>query len=487
MEYILSLDQGSTYSKAGLVDPLGRLVRSYALPLQTFRPKPMWVEHRPEDILKSQIAAAKILLESLGKKRDSITAVGLSSQRSTIMVWDKATGLPVAPALSWQDLRAEGEMEKFSEYRGLIRTKTGLLLSPYYAALKLRWILKHVPGTHRKAEKGELLCGTINTFLLWHLSKGEVHATDPTHAARMLLMNLQRLRWDHKLLSLFEIPESLLPKIQPSVSDFGDIQIGGRKIPVRACIGDQQAALVGLGAVGKGECVINYGTGGFLVVNTGSQVIRLPGLLTSLAWSSPKEKVYALEGTVNSVGTLFEWMMRMGIISSLKDISSMIRSSKHRSYLVPALAGLGAPHWNNSIQLGALGMGPWTTKADIVRAGVEGIAYLIKDIYEVLGKEKTLKIKVVRASGGVSKLDELLQIQADLLGVPIQRSHVPETTLLGTGFLAGLGCGWWKSPTRFPKLKTGRLFKPRIFSLERERLYRRWKRAFHSVQSFGKD
>jgi len=411
--------------------------------------------------------------------------MGLASQRSTIIVWDKDTGKPVAPALSWQDLRASGEVEKFSKFGRLIRKKTGLRLSPYYGVLKLRWILKNVKGVRKKAEKGKILCGTVNSFLLWHWTRGEVHATDPTHGARMLLMNLKTQNWDSHLLELFKIPKAILPAIAPTISDFGSIKMGNSKIPVKACVGDQQGALVGLGSVKKKEAIVNYGTGGFFLINTGKNLVRLPGLLTSVGWSTSTEKVYALEGTVNSVGTIFDWLMRMGIISSPKEINPMLRASQHRSYLVPALAGLGSPHWLKEIKMGVLGLGPWTTKADLVRASVEGIAFLVKDIYEVIQKNKIFNLKEIQVSGGISHIDGLLQIQADWLGIPVRRANVPEATLLGAGLLAGVGCKMWKSVDEVPRSKAGKIFRPLLQRKDREELYQGWKKALRSVREFG--
>ncbi len=484
---ILSLDQGSTDSKAGLIDQKGRLVRSYSIALRTFYPKPLWVEHNPQDILNSQVRSVQRLLKLSGKQKVDIAAVGMAAQRSTIVVWNKETGRPVAPAISWQDLRGAGEVEKFSAHRGMIKRSTGLLLSPYYGVLKLRWILNCVKGVRQQAEKGKILCGTVNTYLLWHFTRGEVHATDPTHGARMLLMNLKTLNWDPMLLSLFEIPSAILPSIQPTVSDFGFLKIGHQKIPIRACVGDQQGALAGLGAFQKGEAVINYGTGGFLVVNTREKLMRLPGLLTSVAWSTAKKRIYALEGTVNGVGTMFDWLVRLGLLSSSKEISRMVRLSKHRVFLIPALGGVGAPHWLSDVKMGILGLGPWITRADMVRAGVEGIAFLVKDIHEVIQKKGKINLKTLRASGGLSRVDPLLQTQADWLGLSIQRAEEKEATLLGAGLLAGLGTGWWRVLSEIQFKREGKKFKPRISSREREKLYDVWKRAFASVRVFRSD
>ena len=485
MDYLLALDQGSTHSKAALVDRRGRVVRLTSVPLRTFRPRPNWVEHQPQEILRSQVRAAEMILKEIGRRRAAVAAVGLAAQRSTLLIWDKITGKPFIPALSWQDLRALEQVSRFSDYRDLIRTKTGLLLSPYYAALKLRWVLDHIRGASAKAEAGQLLCGTVNTFLLWHLTRGEMHATDPTHAARMLLMNLHTLDWDPELIELFGIPPSLLPKILPNVSDFGTARLFGIKLPIRASIGDQQAALLGLGAVSAGAAVVNYGTGGFFLVNAGPKPLLLPGLLSNLAWMTAQETAYVVEGTVNAVGTVFEWLKQIGLINSPEEIDRVIRSSRERVFLVPALAGIGTPHWMSEAQMGILGLGPATSKADLVRAAVEGIAFLIKDINEVIRKDGRIRIKKLMASGGGSRIESLVQAQADLVGLPIFQSGVTEATLLGAAYLAGMGCGWWKSPSATPKIRTGKIFRPHLSEVEREQLDQKWKKALEAIRAFN--
>jgi glycerol kinase len=482
-DYLLGLDQGSTNSKAVLVDRRGRIIRLATAPLKTVQPRPGWVEHDPKAILTSQLHAATQLIRFIGRK-NSVAALGIANQRSTIILWDKKTGRPLTPAISWQDLRAAEKTQQWSDHRELIRSKTGLMLTPYYAAPKLRWLLDRSKGLRAKAEKGSVLCGTVNTFLIWHLTKGEVHATDPTNAARTLLMNLHSLSWDGELLSLFGIPPEILPRIHPTAADYGTARLAGAEIPIRASIGDQQAGLLGLGAVHTGEAVVNYGTGGFLLVNTGSQAVPLPGLLTSLAWTTPGETAYITEGTVNAVGTAFDWLQRMGWLKSPDEIDRVIKSSKERVYLVPALAGLGAPHWLSLARTAILSLGPTTTKADLVRAAVEGVAFLVKDIAEAVPRSRSIRIKTMTASGGGSRIASLVQTQSDLLGIPIRRSETTEATALGAALLAGVG-GWWASPSVVPKIQTGKIFRPRISDTEREKIYGQWKKAIEAVKVFG--
>jgi glycerol kinase len=483
-DYLLGLDQGSTNSKAVLVDRKGRVVRLATAPLKTIRPRPGWVEHDPKAILNSQLNAAKQLIRSIGRK-NSVAALGIANQRSTIILWDKNSGRPLTPAISWQDLRAAEKTQQWSDHRELIRSKTGLMLTPYYAAPKLRWLLDRSKELRAKAEKGSVLCGTVNTFLIWHLTKGEVHTTDPTNAARTLLMNLHSLSWDDELLSLFGIPPAILPRIHPTAADYGTARFGGAEIPIRASIGDQQAGLLGLGAVEVGETVVNYGTGGFLLVNTGSEAVPLPGLLTSLAWTTAGETAYVSEGTVNAVGTLFDWVQKMGWIKSVDEIDRVLKASGERVYLVPALAGLGAPHWLSNARTAILGLGPMTTKADLVRAAVEGVAFLVKDIVEAFRKSRSIRIETVTASGGGSRIASLVQTQSDMLGIPIRCSGVTEATALGASLLAGVAVGWWNSPSAVPRDQSGKIFKPRISEAEREKIYGGWKKAIEAVKVFS--
>ncbi len=484
-DYLLALDQGSTNSKAVLVDRKGRIVRQAIVPLKTGRPRPGWVEHDPRAILASQFSSVNHIIKSISKSKTGISGLGVSGQRSTLILWDKDTGRPLTPAISWQDLRAVELTRQWADHRELIRSKTGLMLMPYYSAPKLRWLLDHIKGLRAKAEQGRVLCGTVNTYLIWHLTKGEVHATDHTNAARMLLMNLHSLSWDEELLSLFDIPPSILPRILPTAADYGTARLSGREVPIRASIGDQQAGLLGLGAVRPGEAVVNYGTGGFLLVNTGSDPSLLPGLLSSLAWTTLDDTCYVVEGTVNAVGTLFDRLKEFGWLKSVGEIDRMIKTSRERVYLVPALAGLGAPHWLSRARMSLFGLGSTTSNADLVRAAVEGVAFLVKDIVEVIRKDGAIRINKVTAGGGGSRIGSLVQAQADLLGLPMIRSDVTEATALGAALLAGVGCGWWKSPSDVPKRTAGKRFRPRMSETEREERYGQWKKAIEAVRVFS--
>jgi len=485
-DFLMGWDQGSTNSKAVLIDRRGRVVRQAVVPLKTSRPGPGRVEHDPKDVLRSQLAACRQVLRGAGKNF-SVAALGIANQRSTILLWDRMTGRPLCPAVSWQDLRADEWMRSWSEHRDLIRANTGLVLTPHYSAPKLRWLMDQIKGLRARAENGRVLCGTVNTYLIWHLTHGEVHATDPTNAARMLLMNLNTLSWDEELLALFDIPPEMLPRIESTTADYGSARFDGRNIPIKASIGDQQAGLLGQGAVHRGEAVVNYGTGGFFLVHAGSRAVRLPGLLSSLAWALPNETAYVVEGTVNAVGTVFDRLRDFDWITSAGDIDRILKSSRERLCLVPALAGLGTPHWMAGARMSIFGMGSTTVKADLVRAAVEGIAFLIKDIVEVIRKDGTIRIRTVTAGGGGSRIESLVQCQADFLGLPIVRSDRSEATVLGAGLLAGIGCGWWKSPSDLPPVTRGKHFRPRLSESERVKQYDRWKKAIEAVRIFSGD
>ena len=485
MEYLLALDQGSTHSKAALMTAKGRMAFVSSVPIKTVRRRPSWVEHHPGDLLKTQIEAAESVIRKAGSKRAAITAAGLAAQRSTVLVWDRNTGKPLTPAISWQDLRAAGEAERFHGQARNILDRTGLVLSAHYAALKLRWILKNVPGARARADAGKLLCGTVTTFLLWHFSRGELHRIDPTHAARTLLMNIRTLKWDPDLLGLFQIPPRLLPEIAHSVSDFGTIRLCGESIPIKASIGDNQAALIGMGAVRKGDAVLNFGTGGFLLVHTGEKRIPVPGLLSSVAWTARGETEYVVEGTVNAVGTVFDWLGRVGLIRSRSEIDRLARGAAGEVFMIPAILGLGSPHWDQPARMAILGISPATGRADLVRSAVEGIACLVREIQDSIRKDKRIKIRRLTGGGGGMNIRSLVQAQADLLGVPIFVPRSTEATLAGAATLAGIGCGWWRSPSQAPWKRAGRMVKPSMDRAVREERYRNWKKAFNAVRAAG--
>ena len=485
-EFLLAMDQGSTHSRTILFDRSGRAVSQAVIPLNTNRPRAGWAEHDPIAIWNSQRRSALKVLQGPHRGKMKIAGLGIANQRSTVILWDRESGRPLTSAISWQDLRAISMMHRWVRHREWVRSRTGLMLTPYYSAPKLCWLLDRDKGLRSRAEKGKVLCGTVNTYLIWHLTRGEVHATDYVNASRMLLMNLSDLSWDPALLSLFNIPPEMLPRLLPTVSDFGIARLAGLEIPIRASMGDQQAALLGLGAVKPGSGVINYGTGGFLLVNTGRRPVFLPGLLAGLAWATEREKAYVVEGTVNAVGTVWDWLCALGILKGPEEIDRLSYSTGGEIHFIPALAGLGAPHWLDKAGIGLSGLGPNTTKTDLIRAAVEGVAFLMKDIYEIIRKDRRLPAGMLCASGGGARISTLVQIQADWLGRSILRSDVREATARGAALMAGVGCGWWSSPLKIPTTRAGRIFKPRISKAERERLYRGWRRAMDHFQKSQK-
>jgi glycerol kinase len=382
----------------------------------------------------------------------------LTTQRSTIVLWERDTGRAVSQALSWQDRRAASVCAQLASSSARIRRATGLFLSPHYAAPKLRWLLDHIPGGQRRAERGELVCGTVNTFLLWHLSGGAVHITDHTQAARTLLMNLSTLAWDKALCDLFGIPLCLLPVIAPTVGDFGEITVGARRLLVRASIGDQQAAALGQGGGLPGDLCLHYGTGAFALLNTGTTLRRSPRLLSSIAWSDDSRQTYLLEGTVNAVGSGLEWLQRnWRLPKGLQSLNRLAAQSQCPTPFLPALAGLGAPYWAPWADGIGAGFTLSSRPGDVVRGFLEGVAFLVSRIVDAL----PIAPERIAASGGLSDLSVLLQVQADFFGRPIRRAQLKETSAWGAAVLCGVGAGLWRSPADAPyQAHDTQLFEP---------------------------
>jgi glycerol kinase len=469
---IVALDQGSSRSRALLFDIDGTLLAEASAPIRTDSPRKGWIEHDPDEILQSALAVLRTVLRRGRKLGKQPVALGIANQRSTLLCWDRTTGKAAAPAISWQDRRTEPLLSRWAGPD--FAATTGLPLTPYYAATKLAWLLDRFNKERRSTEN--LLCGTVNTYLIWHLTQGKVHRTDPTNAARMLLCNLKRGAWDPALLRHFKIPRGLLPEIGPTQSDFGEAKIDGASIPITCSIGDQQASLAGLGGLRSGTANINYGTGGFFLVNTGPRRRTVPGLLSGVARSNAKETAYLVEGTVNGIGPLFTWLIGLGLIGSEKEIDATCAKSKERLFFLPAPIGLGAPHWDNTVKTALFGLTPACRKEDLVRGAVEGIAFLMTDIYKAIAAEGSLPIRKIIATGGGSRIKSLLQIQANLLGKPISVAHDPESTARGAAFLAGQAAGVSDRRTfQFSPLKE--TFTPEIGKAERETLYHRWRKS----------
>lgn len=472
---ILALDQGTTSSRAILFDEAGEIRALAQKEFRQFYPQPGWVEHDPMEIWRTQSETAR---HAIGNEQ--VDAIGITNQRETTVVWDRATGEPIHPAIVWQDRRtaAECDLLKAEGHAEWIAAKTGLIPDAYFSASKLRWLLDHVPGARAKAERGELAFGTIDTWLIWKLTEGERHATDPTNASRTLLFDLHRQAWDDELLKLFDIPRSILPEVLPSAGDFGETTLFGKAIPIRGVAGDQQAALFGQQCLSPGMAKNTYGTGCFLLMHTGENPVRSRNqLLTTAAIGPDDSPAYALEGSVFIAGAAISWLRDgLKLIQTPEEIEPLARSVPDNGgvYFVPAFAGLGAPHWDPHARGLIHGLTRGTTAGHLARATLEAIAYQTADVLRAMEKDSGIELTQLRADGGAARCDFLLQFQADLLGVPVVRPHVTETTALGAAQLAGLPPGTWKAERRF---------EPSMEVSQRETLLAGWREALRRTRS----
>ncbi len=494
---ILAIDQGTTGTTALVLDGRGRVAsRGYAELPQHF-PKPGWVEHDGEEIWETTRRAVRTALSAAGIRagnggggrdpRGGLTAIGITNQRETTLLWDRRTGRPVARGIVWQDRRTSERCAwlKMGGAERAVARATGLRLDPYFSATKLEWLLRHVPRAARRASAGGLAFGTVDTWLLWKLTGGSVHATDPTNASRTLLFHLRRLAWDDALLDRFGIPHSLLPEVRPSVGDFGVTRgVPGIPdgIPIRGIAGDQQAALFGQGCVTAGGMKNTYGTGCFLMLHTGSRPVpSRAGLLTTVACGPRGEPAYALEGSVFVAGAAIQWLRDgLGILSDAAESERIARSvpDSGGTYLVPAFAGLGAPHWRPDARGLWCGLTRGTTRAHLVRAALESIAFQARDVVEVMRRESGSHIRSLRVDGGATRNDFLMQFQADLLGIPLERPAMVESTALGAAILAGIGAGIWERREAVPAAAARvTRFRPRMGVRRRSELLRGWEAA----------
>jgi glycerol kinase len=488
---VLAIDQGTTGTTALVLDAKGAVLgRGYAELPQHF-PKPGWVEHDGGEIWASVVTAVR---QALRLSRSAVTrlrAIGLTNQRETVLVWDRETGKPLAPAIVWQDRRT-AEMCAALRRRGLepeIRRRTGLVLDPYFSATKLSWLLAHVPGLATRARRGRAAFGTVDSWVLWRLTGGRVHATDPTNASRTMLYDIGRKRWDASLLARFGVPASLLPRVMPSSGEFGsthDVPVLPNGIPIAGIAGDQQAALFGQGCVAPGQSKNTYGTGCFLLTHTGDKPVRSrAGLLTTVACGPRGEIAYALEGSVFIAGAAMQWL-RDGIqlIARAADSEPMARSVADTGgvVLVPAFVGLGAPYWRADVRGAVFGLTRGTGRAEIVRAALESLAFQTRDVVEAMAHDAGRRVRVLRVDGGAAANDWLMQYQSDLLGVPVERPRVLETTAFGAGLLAGMGVGLWSSPHELTRArKIERVFRPKRPRAWRVAECARWNRAVKAL------
>ncbi len=491
--YVLALDQGTTSSRAILFDAEGRIVSIGQFEFAQHFPNPGWVEHDPNEIWSTQFRAAKLALEKAGVSASQLAAIGITNQRETTVVWDRQTGEPIYPAIVWQsrqtsslceDLRARGLQDE-------VRTRTGLVIDAYFSATKLRFILDAVPGAQARAERGELAFGTIDSWLLHRLTAGRVHATEYSNASRTMLYNIHKLEWDELLLRELNIPRAILPSVQDSSSIFAhtDSSLFGVEVPIAGMAGDQQAALFGQGCVTPGSAKNTYGTGCFLLLNTGDCApVSRSGLITTLAWGLDGKVTYALEGSVFVAGAALQWLRDgLKLIGHAAESHAVAMSVPNTGgvYLVPAFVGLGAPYWDEQARGAIVGITRGTTREHLVRAALESIAYQTRDVVDCLRADSGLALDVLRVDGGACQNDFLMQFQADLLGAPVRRPGILEVTALGAARLAGRAVGFWKESDSPTALRTGSQdFVPKMEHSQREMLFARWKKAVERSRSW---
>lgn len=486
MKYILSLDQGTTSSRAILFDKKGAIHATAQQEFTQIFPQPGWVEHDAEEIWKTQLDVAQKALKKLKVSADDIAAIGITNQRETVVVWEKETGKPIHNAIVWQDRRTAKICDQLTK-KGLtsyVKKNTGLVIDAYFSGTKVKWILDHVKGARKRAEKGELLFGTIDSWLVYNLTGGKVHVTDYSNASRTMLYNIKKLEWDKKMLKELNIPMAMLPEVTDSSKVYGktDASLFGSEIPIAGMAGDQQAALFGQACYKVGMAKNTYGTGCFMLMNTGDKpVTSKAGLLTTLAWGIDGKVTYALEGSVFIAGAAIQWLRDgLKIIDDAPDSEfyAMKVEDTEGVYVVPAFAGLGAPYWDMYARGAIYGLTRGTTKAHLVRATLESLAYQTKDVLDAMEKDAKLKMSTLKVDGGASANDLLMQFQADILDAEVERPAVIETTALGAAYLAGLAVGYWKNTEDIAKnWQLDETFKPEMEEKKQKALYKGWKDA----------
>ncbi|AQS38419.1 glycerol kinase [Shewanella psychrophila] len=491
-KYVIALDQGTTSSRAIVFDRDANIVAMSQREFTQVYPQAGWVEHDPMEIWASQSSTLIEVLARADIHSDEVAAIGITNQRETTVIWDKNTGKPVYNAIVWQCRRSSSICDELKS-QGLedyVRESTGLLLDPYFSGTKIMWILDNVPGVRARAEKGDLLFGTIDTWLVWKLTEGKVHVTDPTNASRTLLFNIHTQEWDQKLLKALNIPGSLLPEVKPSTCIYGKTRIAGEggKIDIAGIAGDQQSALFGQLCIDEGMAKNTYGTGCFLLMNTGKQAVQSKhGLLTTIAIGAKGEVNYALEGAVFMGGATIQWLRdELGLIRDAQDTEYFASKVEDTNgvYLVPAFVGLGAPYWEPNARGALVGLTRGSNRNHIIRAALEAIAYQSRDLLQAMTRDSGVMLKQLKVDGGAVANDFLMQFQADITNVEVQRPMVTETTAMGAAFLAGLAVGFWQSTAELKhKASLDKSFSPRISAEARESLYLGWKEAVSQVTS----
>lgn len=485
-KFILAVDQGTTSSRAIIFDKKGSIKSVAQKEFTQFYPQPGWVEHDANEIWSSQAGVIIEAITKAGLHAESIAAVGITNQRETTVIWDKSTGEPINKAIVWQDRRTSEFCSdlKTKGFEGMIKEKTGLLLDAYFSGTKIKWILDNVDGAREKAEKGELAFGTIDSWLIWKLTGGKRHVTDVTNASRTLLFNIHKKEWDDEILELLDIPKSLLPEVRSSSEVYGEISpsLFNVSIPIAGIAGDQQAALFGQMCINPGMLKNTYGTGGFLVFNTGDKPIASKNnLLTTIAWEVDGKVTYALEGSIFIAGAVVQWLRDgLGIIKSSEEVEELAKSVKDNGgvYLVPAFAGLGAPYWDQFARGSISGLTRGTTAGHIARAALEAIAFQTADVLKAMESDSGLKVTELRVDGGATANNLLMQFQSDLLGIPIIRPKISETTALGVAYLAGLAIGYWDGHEDIAdQWEIDKKFEPKMSSEQTEELLNNWNKA----------
>jgi glycerol kinase len=493
--YILAIDQGTTGTKVLIFDH-DASIKSHAYSEFTQHyPKPGWVEHDAEEIWTTSIHLIAEAIKSANIRAAEIRAIGITNQRETSLLWNRSTGKPISRAIVWQDRRTAGICDelKAQGFENIFRQKTGLVVDAYFSGTKVKWLLDNTPGLRERARNGEIAFGTIDSWLVWQLTGGRAHITDYSNASRTLLYNIQDLCWDKELLDILSVPEAILPEVLPSAYVYGQTDPSvffGESIPVAGIAGDQQAALFGQACYGEGLAKNTYGTGSFILLNTGREVVASrEGLLTTIAWGIKDEPVeYALEGAIFITGAGVQWLRDgLGIIEDAAETESLAisLSSNDGVYFVPALVGLGAPHWDAYARGTITGITRGTTRAHLARAALESMCYQTRDVVEAMERASGINLKEIRADGGAVSNNFLMQFQADILGVPVEVPLITETTSLGAAYLAGLAVGFWQNREELDaKWKAARRYEPQMSAAERARLHHRWLRAIERAKDW---
>lgn len=489
--YLLAIDQGTTSSRAILFDREANVAAGAQQEFQQHFPHDGWVEHVPDDIWNSVLATSREVLVKAGVEASDVAGIGITNQRETTLLWDRNTGKPLYNAIVWQDRRTSGTCHRLREegYTAMVQERTGLLIDPYFSATKLAWLLENVEGARERAKRGELAFGTVDTFLLWQLTGGRVHATDATNASRTALFNIHTQQWDDELLALFDIPASLLPEVKDSSDDFGHCEASllGRELPIAGVAGDQQAALFGQACFEPGMGKSTYGTGCFMILNTGDKAeVSRNRLLTTIGYRLNGKPTYAMEGSIFVAGATVQWLRDgLKLFADAAETESLAQQTRsgHSVYMVPAFTGLGAPHWDPQARGAIFGLTRDTGIAEVVAAGLQAVCYQSRDLQVCMNDDMAASTGTLRVDGGMVRNNWLMQFLADMLGVPVDRPNVLETTALGAAYLAGLRLGWYEDLDEIAHMwRCERTFEPSMSDDERDRLYRGWLDAVERVK-----